>query len=273
MRLRALVDAGVDLVCIDVANGYNSNVVDFIVNIRSLYPYLVLMAGNVCTGDGFEALSNTDVDCVRVGIGNGSICTTRLETGIGMGQFTAIMDCMNRSIKLRNDYQGSVPSIHQHLAHIISDGGSLGKVGNKFKALAAGASAVILGRSIACAKESPGMVLYKNGRQYKYFRGMASAMASISKRERIGGASRISEGSSASGDRNLNIRGVEGVDGLIEVRGDVADIVAHISDGLKSGMSYVGCRNMSDLHDKRLNNQIKFNIVTTQGQTETNTRI
>jgi IMP dehydrogenase len=252
-RLEVLVQARVDLVCIDVANGYNQNVIQAIVKIRSLYPDLVLMVGNVCNADGFIALANAylDVDCIRVGIGNGSICTTRLETGIGKGQFSAVIECFQA--KHENNLR----------PHIICDGGSLGKTGNKVKALAAGASAIMLGRTLASTEESPGQIIFRNGRRFKYIRGMASTMANLSKQEKTENVSKKLRTDFTS----------EGVDGEQELTGCVSDLLEQINGGIRSGFSYLGCYNLEEVHKKAKNKEIKFNLVSSIGMSETGIRV
>lgn len=250
-RLDELVRAGVDLVCIDVANGFNTNVFEIIQLIRPKYPHLPLMVGNVCNWQGYEALSRYDVDCIRVGVGNGSICTTRLETGIGKGQFSAVLECFRYKI------------INKVPANIICDGGSLGKTGNKVKALASGSSAVMLGRTLASTEESPGQIIYRNGKRFKYIRGMASTMANISKQEKTEQASKKLKTNFTS----------EGVDGEQELSGSVIDLIEQINGGIKSGMSYLGCANIEELHDKNSKNLIKFNLVTSIGMSETGIRV
>jgi IMP dehydrogenase len=246
-RLDRLVEANVDLVCVDVANGYNSNVVRVICEIRAKYPKLILMVGNVCNSEGYLAMCAVDIDCIRIGVGNGSICTTRLETGIGIGQFTAVSSCY----KIKKA-KGTLP-------HIISDGGSLGKTGNKVKALACGATAIILGRTLASTEESPGNIIYRNGKRFKYIRGMASTMANISKQENMN-----------KRDINTNFT-AEGVDGEQELTGPVINIIEQINGGIRSGLSYLGVRSIGELHERQ--HMIKFNLVSSIGMTETNTRI
>lgn len=248
-RLDKLIMVGVDLICIDVANGFNENVFNAINTIRTKYPNIILMAGNVCNWQGYQALSRFDVDCIRVGVGNGSICTTRLETGIGKGQFSAVAECF--MYKVGNDVK----------TNIICDGGSLGKTGNKVKALACGASAIMLGRTLASTEESPGQIIFRNGRRFKYIRGMASTMANLSKQEK---------GSNAILKTNFT---AEGVDGEAELTGSVTDIIEQINGGIKSGMSYLGCENIIQLHEKNAKHEIKFNLVTSIGMTETNIRV
>jgi IMP dehydrogenase len=258
LRLEQLVTVGVDLICIDVANGFNENVFNVIKIIRDKYPSLVLMVGNVCNWQGYAALAKFDVDCIRIGVGNGSICTTRLETGIGKGQFSAVFECFRYKIA------------NNALPHIICDGGSLGKNGNKVKALACGSSAVMLGRTLSSTEESPGSIIYRNGKRFKYIRGMASTMASLSKEEKTDG------GVGGSGDSRNNKRKSmhsEGVDGEQELSGSVVDVLEQINGGLKSGMSYLGCENIKQLHGKNAKGEIKFNLVTSIGMTETGIRV
>lgn len=252
-RLEALVAAQVDLVCVDVANGYNEYTAQAICRIRSKYPLLVIMAGNVCNSSGFEFLANPslDVDCIRVGIGNGSICTTRLETGIGKGQFSAVLEC----------FQSKVNNTALQ-AHIICDGGSLGKTGNKVKAIAAGSVAVMLGRTLASTEESPGQIIYRNGKRFKYIRGMASTMASLSNQEK-----------SKKFKADLSSMTSEGVDGEQELTGSVADLLDQIKGGLRSGLSYLGAHSIQQLHSKAIAREIKFNLGTSIGMAETGIRV
>ena len=253
-RLDKLINVGVDLICIDVANGFNENVFNAISIIRSKYPLLVLMVGNVCNWNAYAALSQYDVDCIRVGVGNGSICTTRLETGIGKGQFSAVSECFRYKIQCNA------------LPHIICDGGSLGKTGNKVKALACGSSAIMLGRTLASTEESPGTIIYRNGRRFKYIRGMASTMANLSKQEKTE--------NKKSNKSKLNTKfTAEGVDGEQELSGSVVDVIEQINGGLKSGLSYLGCENIIQLHDKSYQGEIKFNLVTSIGMSETGIRV
>ena len=251
-RLDKLIDAGADLICVDVANGFNENVFNAIRIIREKYPSIVLMVGNVCNWQGYHALAQFDVDCVRVGVGNGSICTTRLETGIGKGQFSAVAECFN--YKCKNNAQPS----------IICDGGSLGKTGNKVKALACGASAIMLGRTLASTEESPGQIIFRNGRRFKYIRGMASTMANLSKQEKT------AEHPNKKLKTNFTS---EGVDGEQELTGSVVDLIEQINGGIKSGMSYLGCETILELHNKSAKNEIKFNLVTSIGMSETGIRV
>jgi IMP dehydrogenase len=257
-RLDALVNAGADLICVDVANGFNENVINAIRIIRSKYPKTVLMAGNVCNWQGYEALCSVglDIDCIRVGVGNGSICTTRLETGIGKGQFSAVSECFRYKV-MHSNGDGNL-----YKPNIICDGGSLGKTGNKVKALACGASAIILGRTLASTEESPGQVIYRNGKRFKYIRGMASTMANLSKQEKTEGSKKLKTNFTS-----------EGVDGEQELSGSVSDLIEQLNGGIKSGLSYLGCKDIAEVHAKSARNEIKFNLVTSIGMTETGIRV
>lgn len=266
-RLAKLVEAGLDVVCVDVANGFNLHVKSFILQVRSIYPNLVIMAGNVCNADGYIFLNELDVDCIRVGIGSGSICTTRLETGIGKGQWSAIDECFKEYCKGSKKWSEGYGDWLEYIcpnpknAKIISDGGSLGKTGNKAKALATGASAVMLGQTLAGTLSSPGSVIDRNGKKCKYFRGMASTMAYLESQE-------------AKGVEEIDLKfNAEGVDGFVEIKGSVNDIIEQINSGIRSSLSYLGCNNINELHDKRAEGKIKFSVVTSIGMTETMTRI
>lgn len=265
-RLEQLVNAGVDLICIDVANGFNENVFKSIILIREKYKEIVLMVGNVCNWQGYQALCNYDVDCIRIGVGNGSICTTRLETGIGKGQFSAVSECFRYKVEYKTQ------------PHIICDGGSLGKTGNKVKALACGASAIMLGRTLASTEESPGTIIYRNGKRFKYIRGMASTMANLSKQEKVVSNDKTSNNHTNNNNKNNknNLKTkftAEGVDGEQELTGSVVDVIEQINGGLKSGFSYLGCENIHQVHEKSYQGEIKFNLVTSIGMTETGIRV
>lgn len=249
-RVNALVSAGVDCICVDVANGHNIYTINSVKEIRKKYPKLVIMAGNVCSAEGFINLARVGTDCIRVGIGNGSICSTRLETGVGYGQWSAVNDCYQ--IKLK----------HNLSTKIICDGGSLGKTGNKVKALAIGADAFILGRTLAGTNESPGTIITRNGKRMKYFRGMASTMANISGQESGCKKSKL----------NTNFT-AEGVDGMVDIKGSVIDILSQITGGIRSGLSYLGVYNLGELDEIRRINDITWVKSTPIGLQETSTRI
>ena len=252
----ALVAVNVDLICIDVANGHNIYTLDAVKAIRAKYPDLVIMAGNVCTLDGYKRMADAGVDCVRIGIGNGSICTTRLETGIGYGQWSALRECANYIFS--SESRVSLPKL-------ICDGGTLGKTGNKAKALAVGASAIIMGRTLASCEESPGQIIIRNGKRMKYFRGMASTMANLSKQEQ-----QSMEPENKKGKLETEFT-AEGVDGVVELKGSVVDIINQTVGGIKSGLSYLGSANIEELHGKYF--EIEWALSTSIGQSETNTRV
>lgn len=254
-----LVAAGADLLCVDVANGHNEHTITAVSAIRAAFPHVVIMSGNVCTADGYRALSAAGSDCVRIGIGNGSICSTRLETGIGYGQFSSVNECM--------DVMLNIP-VEDCPAKLVCDGGSLGKTGNKLKALASGASVIMLGRTLAGCEESPGQIIERNNKRVKYFRGMASRMANLSKQERqtrITGKQRKSQ---------LNTEAAtEGVDGITELKGPVIGMLNQICAGIRSGMSYLGVYSVAELHELRRENKIEWVQCTSIGLSETGIRV
>ncbi len=254
-----LIAAGADLICVDVANGHNENTIDAVRAIREAYPNIVIMSGNVCTAEGYLALSAAGSDCVRIGIGNGSICSTRLETGIGYGQFSAVNECMDAML--------SIPP-EDFPAKLVCDGGSLGKTGNKVKALVSGASIIMLGRTLAGCEESPGQIIERNNKRVKYFRGMASRMANLSKQERqtrITGHKRKHQLDTEAA--------TEGVDGITELKGPVAGMLNQICAGIRSGMSYLGVYSMVELHELRRENKIEWAQSTAIGLSETGIRV
>ena len=226
-RATKLVEAGVDILCIDVANGFNQSVYNVVQKLKELN--VDIMVGNVCNPDGFEFLCRAGADCIRVGIGNGSICSTRLVTGVGSGQFTALMQC-RKVARLYN-------------VGMISDGGHLGKDGNIAKAFVIGSNAMILGKTLAATDETPGRIINRNNRRVKYYRGMASAMAMASKAE-------------LSKQEYNDNQNPEGVDMEIEIKGPVKSIIKRIESSIKSTMSYIGCNNTEAL--RNIENEIVY---------------
>lgn len=226
-RATKLVEAGVDILCIDVANGFNQTVYDVVQKLKELN--VDIMVGNVCNPEGFEFLCRAGADCIRVGIGNGSICSTRLVTGVGSGQFTALMQCR----KVARLYS----------VGMISDGGHLGKDGNIAKAFVVGSNAMILGKTLAATDETPGRIINRNNRRVKYYRGMASAMAMASKAE-------------ISKQEYNDNQNPEGVDMEIEIKGPVKSIIKRIESSIKSTMSYIGCNNTESL--RNIENEIVY---------------
>jgi len=215
-RTAKLIEAGVDFVCIDVAHGHHILVKDTIIDLKKRYPKLLIMAGNVCTSEGVKFLIECGADCIKVGVGNGSICSTRTKTGCGVPQLSALMDC----------YQVAKTAC----IPIVGDGGHSGKVGNIFKAIAiGGASVCMLGRFLAGTTESPGDIIMKDGKRVKVIRGMASYTANMNR---------------TKASTRLNI---EGTEGIVPYKGDVKGVLDEIEDGLKSGMSYLGCSSIEEL--------------------------
>lgn len=251
-RVMACIEEGVDLLCVDVANGHNSHTIEIIRQIKKLAPNVIIMGGNVCTGEGAYNLALAGCHCIRVGIGSGSICSTRLQTGIGFGQWSSVVECYE---KINKQYKDNIQQVQ-----LISDGGSLGKTGNKVKALASGASCIMLGRSLAGCTESPGTVVVRNGKSMKYFRGMASTMATLSHNER-------------KGEQQKQLGTAEGVDGIIELKGDLEGIINQISGGLRSGLSYLGVNTIYDLHELIRKDEIEWGLCTSIGMNETGIRI
>ncbi len=221
-RARALVRAGVDLLIVDTAHGHSQGVLDAVAKIRDLFPDVQLVAGNVATGAATVALIERGVDAVKVGIGPGSICTTRVVSGAGMPQITAIMDCARAAERF------DVP--------IIADGG-IKYSGDVTKALAAGAHSVMIGSLFAGTEESPGETILYEGRSYKSYRGMGS----------IGAMER------GSGDRyfQANVgKGklvAEGIEGMVPYKGALSDTVYQLVGGLRAGMGYAGARDVERL--------------------------
>jgi IMP dehydrogenase len=219
-RAKALVDAGCNILCVDVANGFNERVKTVIQELKGLG--VDVMAGNVCNPQGFEFLCQAGADCIRVGIGNGSICSTRLVTGVGSGQFSSLMKCREIARKYN--------------VGMISDGGHLGKDGNIAKAFVVGSNAMMLGKTLAATDETPGNIIFRNNRRVKCYRGMASAMAMVSKAEMTN--------KEYSGTQNP-----EGADIEVEIKGPVKDILQRIETSIKSTMSYIGCENTEQLRN------------------------
>ena len=222
-RLERLTAAGVDVVVIDTAHGHSQRVIDAVKDTKKMYPDLELVAGNVGTAEGAKALIKAGADAIKVGVGPGSICTTRVVAGIGMPQMTAIMECADEAKKL------GVP--------VIADGG-IKYSGDITKALAGGAYCVMIGSLFGGTEESPGETILFQGRTYKVYRGMGSLEA-------------MKEGSKDryfQAEVELEKKLVpEGIVGRVPHRGPLADTVYQLVGGLKAGMGYLGCRNIEEL--------------------------
>jgi len=226
-RLEVLLDAGVDAIAVDTAHGHSAGVLRAIRRIKLIAPDLPVLAGNVVTGEGAEALIEAGADAIKVGVGAGSICTTRIVSGIGLPQMTAIAAC---AVAARPK---GVP--------IIADGG-IKYSGDIVKALAAGANAVMLGSLLAGLEESPGDLIIHEGRRFKEYRGMGS-LGAMKGRAR----DRYASGQSAgSGDKAVP----EGIEGQVPYKGSLADYVFQLMGGLRSGMGYVGAVSLAMLHEK-----------------------
>ena len=223
-RATALLDAGADAIVIDTAHGHSAGVIRKIKEIRETFPEATLIAGNVATAEGTRALFETGVDVVKVGIGPGSICTTRVVAGVGVPQITAIYDAATVAKEFGKA--------------IIADGG-IKYSGDIAKAIAAGGHAVMLGSMLAGTDESPGEFEIFQGRRFKTYRGMGSLAAM----------------ENGSGDRyfqaknEANKRVPEGIEGRVAYKGSAADIIFQMVGGLRSGMGYVGARNLEELRE------------------------
>jgi IMP dehydrogenase len=219
-RTRALVEAGVDVVSIDTAHGHSQNVIRTVSRVKEAFPDMQVIAGNVATGEATEELIKAGADAVKVGMGPGSICTTRIVAGIGVPQLTAIMLCAEVADKY------DIP--------IIADGG-IQYSGDVVKAIAAGGSVVMIGSLFAGTAESPGTVVTINGQNYKVYRGMGSTGA-------------MEKGSSDRYFQSGSKKFVpEGVEGLVPYRGVIRDSIFQMMGGLRSGMGYCGTANLEEL--------------------------
>lgn len=223
-RAAALVEEGVDLLVVDVAHGHSEAVLRAVRTLRRRFPEVPIVAGNVATAEGTVDLIEAGADAVKVGVGPGATCTTRVVTGAGVPQLSAILECA-RAARPRG-----VP--------IIADGG-IRSSGDITKALAAGASAVMLGNLLAGTEESPGATVIRNGRQYKTYRGMASLWATARRRSL----------DSPVDEEDIGQIVAEGIEALVPYRGKVADVLRQLVGGLRSGMSYCGARTIPDLWD------------------------
>ena len=220
-RISSLASVEVDVIVIDTAHGHSKSVLDTIKKIKQNFSNLAIIAGNVATGDGTKALIEAGVDCVKVGIGAGASCTTRVIAGVGVPQLTAIID----SVSIAKTY--GIP--------IIADGG-LRYSGDIAKALAAGADSVMLGSLLAGMDESPGETILYEGRQYKSYRGMGSMGAM-----KIGSGDRYFQG-----DTQFSKLVPEGIEGMVPYRGPVRNTVHQLIGGVRSSMGYCGCKTVKD---------------------------
>ena len=227
-RAEALLEAGADAIVIDTAHGHSAGVLRKIKEFREHFPKQTLIAGNVATGDATRALFDAGVDVVKVGIGPGSICTTRIVAGVGVPQITAIYDAASAA--------------REYHKPIIADGG-IKYSGDVVKALAAGGNAVMLGSMLSGTTEAPGDIFEDNGKKYKRYRGMGSVGAMA---QAHGSSDRYFQG----GVNEANKLVPEGIEARVEYKGDVSDVVFQIDGGLRSGMCYCGAANISELIEK-----------------------
>jgi len=242
LRCKALLDNGADIIVVDVAHGHSDIAINAVRTIKKKFNCEII-AGNVVTAEGALDLKNAGADAIKVGIGPSSICSTRLVTGFGMSQLSAIMEVASINI--------GIP--------IIADGGIRGS-GDVVKALAAGASSVMIGSLFAGTDESPGKIISKNGKKCKLYRGMAGTFANLSKAERCSDQS--------SFDDIFNTFVPEGVETTVSYQGSVFRILDQLAGGIRSGISYGGGINIEELQKKAL-----FRQITQAGVVESNVKI
>jgi IMP dehydrogenase len=240
-RAEALVAAGVDVIVVDTAHGHSQKVIDTVRALKKRYPYLQIIGGNIGTADAARALYEAGADAVKVGIGPGSICTTRIVTGVGVPQVSAIA---NVARALRDT---DVP--------LIGDGG-IRYSGDLAKAIAAGAHSVMIGSMFAGTEESPGEVELYQGRSYKSYRGMGSLGAMA---EAYGSSDRYFQETEAAAEKLVP----EGIEGRVPYKGSVIAILHQLLGGLRASMGYTGCHDIDDMRSKP-----KFVRITTAGMRE-----
>jgi len=236
-RARALIEAGVDAIVIDTAHGHSEGVLAATAKVREKFPDVQLIAGNIATRDGARSLAERGVDGIKVGVGPGSICTTRVVTGVGVPQLTAVLDAVEGA--------EGIP--------VIADGG-IKYSGDIVKALAAGAESVMMGSMLAGTEESPGESFLLEGRRYKMVRGMGSLSAM-----QDGSADRYFQ----EGELSARKLVPEGIEGRVPYKGPVSDVLYQMVGGLRSGMGYVGCGNVEELRT-----QTQFVRITAAGLRE-----
>jgi IMP dehydrogenase len=226
-RIELLVRAGVDVIVVDTAHGHSQGVLDRVKWVKKTYPHVQVIGGNIATGDAAKALADHGADGVKVGIGPGSICTTRIVAGVGVPQITAIV---NVATALKGT---GIP--------LIADGG-VRYSGDVAKALAAGASSVMMGGMFAGTEEAPGEVFLYQGRSYKSYRGMGSLGAMAD-----GSADRYFQSDIVANAEKLV---PEGIEGQVPYKGSVLAILHQLTGGIRSSMGYLGCKTIDELHEK-----------------------
>ncbi|MDR0463275.1 MAG: IMP dehydrogenase [Pseudomonadales bacterium] len=225
-RVKALVEAGAQEICIDSAHGHTKHVMDAVRHIKETYPEVEVIAGNVATYEGARDLFAAGADSVKVGMGPGSICTTRVMSGMGAPQLSAVIDCVRAGKEAGKT--------------IIADGG-VRTSGDMTKAMAAGATAIMLGSMLAGTDEAPGEVIMVSGEKFKVYRGMGS-VAAMQK----GSASRYGQDSNQAAKKLVP----EGVEALVPYKGSAEEIVYQMMGGLRAGMAYLGANNLTELAEK-----------------------
>lgn len=238
-RVQALVEAGVDVLAIDTAHGHSQNVIEMTKWVSKNFKDIIVVSGNIVTSDAAEALFNNGADVVKVGVGSGSICTTRIVSGIGVPQISAVIDCSKVAKKLGKS--------------VIADGG-IKFSGDMTKALAVGANTVMLGNMLAGCDESPGETVLYQGRTYKVYRGMGSLGAMS-----LGSKDRYFQDAVNEVDKLVP----EGIEGRVPYKGSISGIIHQLIGGVKSGMGYLGASNIDELQKKA-----KFVQITGQGLRE-----
>lgn len=232
-RVKGLIEGGVDILVLDTAHGHSKGVLDGVKKIKDSYSEVQIIAGNIATPEAVRDLIEAGADCVKVGIGPGSICTTRIVAGVGVPQLTAVMDCAEEAMK--------------HNTPIIADGG-IKYSGDIVKALAGGASVVMLGSIFAGCDEAPGDKVVFGEKVYKAYRGMGSLGA-------------MNTGSSDRYFQNGSKKFVpEGIEGVVPYKGEVNEIIYQLIGGIKSGMGYLGAKNIHELYSNS-----RFVIQTSSG--------
>lgn len=225
-RAESLLEADADVLVVDIAHGHSENAINTVHHIKKAFPDSELVAGNVATAKGAEDLIKAGVDAVKVGVGSGSICITRVITGSGVPQLTAVINCA----KVGKD--NDIP--------IISDGGTRNS-GDATKALAAGASSVMIGSMLGGTDESPGSLLTKNGKRFKVYRGMASLAASLGRKSKQTGYVSLED--------DLNDYIAEGVEAMVPYKGSITDILKQLTGGIRSGLSYCGAHSIPQMQE------------------------
>ncbi len=225
-RVAGLLHAGCDVICIDSAHGHSKGVLEAVADLRKTFPKAQIIAGNVATADGALALAKAGADAVKVGMGPGSICTTRVVAGIGIPQVTAVADCAKALAKTE--------------VRVISDGG-IKYSGDLVKAIAAGAHTVMIGSLFAGTDEAPGEIILYQGRSYKLYRGMGSVAAM-----RAGSKDRYFQSEVSTESKLVP----EGIEGRVPYRGSLSQSIFQMIGGLRSGMGYCGCKNLDEMRTK-----------------------